>query len=467
MGVDRTRLPDVGPDPLFTLPGIVRHQLDNGLRLRTVEHHSVPVVTFSLLVDSGSGADPARQEGLAALTADMVDEGTGSLSAIAVSDAMARIGAQYDADVGADATTFTLTTLTRFASRAAMLLADLVTAPSLREHDFTRVRQLRLDRLRQLKDVPPTVAERAFLELLYGAHPYGHLSIGTEAALREFTAGDVGSFHALEYRPSRCTLVMVGAMSHDQLRALAVQSFGGWTESSESRLGIGDREPGILDQGAGIGDRGPGIAIVAREGAAQSEIRIGHLTTGRNTPDYPALLVMNSVLGGQFVSRVNLKLREEKGYTYGARTGFDWRRGPTPFALSAAVHTAATADAVTDSIAELIAIRGPRPPSTAELTLAKASLTRGYARNFETVQQVARSVSQLVLYDLPDTYFAAFVPKANAVTVEEVVDAAARHLDPARLTTLVVGDHQAVGESLRGLGEVRMIPGPSPLIPNS
>lgn len=460
MGVDRSRLPDIGPDPLFTLPAIVRHQLDNGLQLRTVEHHSVPVVTFSLIVDSGSGADPARQEGLAALTADMVDEGTGLLSAIDVSDVMARIGAQYDADVGADATTFTLTTLTRFASRAATLLADLVTAPSLRAHDFTRVRQLRLDRLRQLTDVPPTVAERAFLELLYGAHPYGHLSIGSESALRGFTLDDVDAFHAREYRPSRCTLVMVGAMSHDQLRGLAAESFGGWTESGDGRSGIGDRGSGMRDQGFEISDQGLGISIVPREGAAQSEIRIGHLVTGRNTPDYPALLVMNSVLGGQFVSRVNLKLREEKGYTYGARTGFDWRRGRSPFALAAAVHTAATADAISDSMAELSAIRGPRPPSNAELTLAKASLTRGYARNFETAQQVARSVSQLVVYDLPETYFEEFVPKTNGVTVADVVEAAARHLDPAWLTTLVVGDHQAVGESLRTLGEIRVIPNP-------
>jgi predicted Zn-dependent peptidase len=458
MLVDRSRLPDIGPDPRFTLPAIVRHQLDNGLQLRTVEHHSVPVVTFSLIVDSGSGSDPVRQEGLAALTADMVDEGTGSLSAIDVSDAMARIGAQYDADVGADTTVFTLTTLTRFASRAATLLANLVTAPSLQEQDFTRVRQLRLDRLRQLTDVPSTVAERAFLELLYGAHPYGHLSIGSEPALRGFTLDDVGSFHGLEYRPSRCTLVMVGAMSHDQLRALAVESFGGWAPSGERGPGTGDLESPIANPRSPLPDRAVGMTIVPREGAAQSEIRMGHLVTGRNTPDYPALLVMNSVLGGQFVSRVNLKLREEKGYTYGARTGFDWRRGPTPFALSAAVHTSATADAVSDSMTELAAIRGSRPPSNAELTLAKASLTRGYARNFETAQQVARAVSQLVVYDLPETYFAEFVPKANAVTVGDVVGVATRHLDPARLTTLVVGDHQVVGESLRALGEVRIIP---------
>jgi len=180
MPVDRSQLPSVGPDPPFAFPGIVHHTLPNGLRVRVVEHRSVPVITFVLQVAGGSGSDAASQEGLAAVVADMVDEGTGSLSAIEVSDALARIGAEYDLDVGADATTFALTTLTRFADRGASLLSSLVTAPSMRESDFERVRQLRVDRLRQLKDLAPAVAERAFLNLLYGTHPYGHLAIGSE-----------------------------------------------------------------------------------------------------------------------------------------------------------------------------------------------------------------------------------------------------------------------------------------------
>jgi predicted Zn-dependent peptidase len=455
MAVDRSRLPRVGPDPAFSLPEIVRHRLPNGLQLRTVEHHSVPVVTFALVVEGGSGSDSQAQEGLAGVTADMVDEGTGSLSAVDVADQMARIGAQYDLDVGADATIFSLMTLARFAGRGATLLSDLVTRPSLRESDFSRVRQLRLDRLRQVKDIPPTVAERAFLRLAYGSHPYGHLAIGSDETLRGLTLDDVASFHAVQCRPSRATLVVVGAMSHEALRQVADESFGAWLDvPGEAMLA----DPAVLTPRPEFA--GTRIAIVPRDGAAQSELRIGHLVTGRNTADYPALLVMNAVLGGQFVSRVNLKLREEKGYTYGARTGFDWRRGPTPFALSAAVHTAATADAIGDAIAELEGIRGARPPSETELELAKASLTRGFPRNFETAQQVARSVSQLVLYDLPDTYFAEFVPKANAITADQVIDAAARHLDPARLMTLVVGDHSVVGPALQSLtpGEVRVLP---------
>jgi zinc protease len=168
---------------------------------------------------------------------------------------------------------------------------------------------------------------------------------------------------------------------------------------------------------------------------------------------------MNAVLGGQFVSRLNLRLREEKGYTYSARTGFDWRKGPAPFALQASVHTRATAESIRDTLAELGAIRDSRPPSDEEMALAKASLTRGYPRNFETAPQVARSVAQLALYGLPDSYFEEFVPRVTAVERDDVVQAARRYIDPARAVTLVVGDYAAVDESLAplGLGEAQIL----------
>ena len=206
--VDRSRLPDVGPDPAFSFPEIVRHVLPNGLEVRTIEHASIPVVTILLQVERGSGADAVGKEGLAAIVADMVDEGTGALSAIDVSDAMARIGADYDVDVSPDVTSFSMTTLTRFGQRGASLLADMTTKPSLRETDFTRVRQMRLDRLKQLKDSPPAVAERAFLRLVYAQHPYGHLPIGSDAALRGISLDDIEALHAAMFRPSRATLVI-------------------------------------------------------------------------------------------------------------------------------------------------------------------------------------------------------------------------------------------------------------------
>ncbi len=444
MQVDRSRLPDVGPDPAFRFPHVIRHTLANGLDVRTIEHHTVPVVSCVLLVHGGAGADPPGEEGLAALTADMLDEGTGDLSAIDVSEGFARIGAEYDVDIGPDAVLVGLTVLSRFVERGLSLVADIVVRPSLRSSDFERVRKLRLDRLRQLKDLPPAVAERAFLRLLYDGHPYGHLPIGTEPSLMACRLERVVELHSAVFQPSRATLVLAGPFSHDRLAAIAAETFAQWVAGAPGDgWRAADTNPAHVP---------PRLAVVARPGAAQSELRIGHLSARRSTPDYPALLVMNAVLGGQFVSRINLRLREEKGYTYSARTGFDWRKGLGPFALQASVHTASTAESIRDTLAELGAIGNSRPPTDEEMTLAKASLTRSYPRHFETAPQVARSVVQLALYDLPDSYFEEFIPRVAAVGRDDVVRVAGRYIDPDRAITLVVGDYAAVSESLASLG---------------
>ena len=308
MPVNRTHLPALGPAPVFKFPVIEHRRLHNGLSIRTVEHRSVPVVTFVLLVEGGSGSDPAMSEGLAALTADMLDEGTGDLSAIQVSEALAGIGAEYDVEVGADACVLSLTTLVRFAQRGAALLADITTRPRFHEADFARVKAQRLDRLGQLKDQPAALAERGFLRLLYSDHPYGHLSIGTDPSLRRISLDDVMQFHRATYQPVRATLVIVGAMSHDELGRLGERAFGGWSAVGDPATA----DPSLVSTPT---QERPRLAVIPREGAAQSELRIGQLMARRDTPDYPALVAMNAVLGGQFVSRIMLKLREEKGFT--------------------------------------------------------------------------------------------------------------------------------------------------------
>lgn len=441
MIVDRSRLPDQGPPRSFAFPSIEKSTLPNGLGIWTVRHAQVPVVAFALLVRRGAADDPPGQEGLAALTADMLDEGSGHRSAIEMHEALARIGAQLDTDIGSDATIVAVSTLARRADRALTLLADIVARPALRDQDFDRVRQLRLHRLVQLRDAPSAVADRAFIKLLYGDRPYGHTPIGTEAALAGLTAGDVRGFHTDAVRPKLSTLIAVGDCRHDAVRLGAGEAFGAWS---------GD------GSGSEVWERAlprPGrINVVPRPGAPQSELRIGHVAVSRSTPDYHALVAANMVLGGQFVSRINLNLREDKGFTYGARTAFDFRRRPGPFVLQVSVQTSATARAVEESLGEIAAIRGTRPITPDELDLAAAALTRGYARNFETADQIARAVMQLALYELPDDYFAQFVPRIERVTTDEATLAMARSVDPARLTTLVVGDLDIVGRDLAGLG---------------
>ena len=440
MAVDRSRLPGLGPEPAFTFPEIRRRMLPNGIRVLTVEHREVPIVSALALIPSGASADPPDRPGLAAITGDLLDDGCGDLDALALHDAVARIGGQIETEVGADATLVGMTALERFAPRALALLADMVIRPRLELHEFTRVRDLRINRLMQLREVPPAIAERTFTRLLYGPHPYGHQAIGSEESLKAMSVEEVRRFHAGAYQPSQVTMIAVGDASHDQLGDLVEQAFGGWNGSAQAATGRDWTVPPLAN--------GRRFAVVHRAGAAQSELRIGHVSVPRATPDYHALLVLNLILGGQFVSRINMKLREEKGYTYGARTSFELRRGPGPFLLQASVQSEPTADAVRDAVHEIAAIRRDRPVTQQELELGRAGLTRGYPRNFETSDQMGRAAAQLALYELPDDYFTRFVPKVLALSADDITAAAARHLHPDRLLTVVVGDRDKFGDGL-------------------
>ncbi|MEO8074683.1 MAG: pitrilysin family protein [Acidobacteriota bacterium] len=453
MAVDRSRLPALGPEPPFRFPEIRRRTLPNGLAVWTVEQHAVPLISFLVLVPVGAAADPPDRPGLAAITSDMLDEGCGDLSVIELHDALGRIGGHLDAEIGSDATIVTLTSLARFAGRGAALLADMLLRPRLEARDFERVRELRLNRLTQIRDMPPALADRAFAQLLYPDHPYGHLPIGTEASLRAMALSEIGAFHRATFAPSRITVVASGDATHEELAGLVNEAFGGWVGDPSSAADP-RRLPAAPPSPSGR------IAVLHRPDAAQSELRVGHVGVSRATPDYHPLLVLNMVLGGQFVSRVNMKLREEKGYTYGARTSFDFRRGPGPFSLQASVQSEMTVDAVLDALSELRDIRGDRPVSKAELETGRAALTRGYPRNFETAEQISRGAAQLALYGLPDDYFSTFVPKVLAVTEADVTRVAMEHIDPSRLLTVIVGDRDKIGPSLPrlNLGVVTEVP---------
>ena len=349
----------------------------------------------------------------------MLDEGSGDRSAIEMHEALARLGAQFDTDIGSDATVASVTVLSRFTQTALDLLSDMVVRPAIREADFSRVRQLRLHRLTQLRDMPGAVADRAFLKLLYGAHPYGHSPIGSEASLAAMDVDDARAFHARAIRPDVSTLIAVGDCDHASMVQMASEAFADWTgtaapPSRPEKVRCRMRRDSTSCRGRGR--RSPSCAS-------------GRSSVARDTPDYHALVVANTILGGQFVSRINLNLREDKGLTYGARTAFEFRRRPGPFVLQVSVQTSGTADAIEESLGEIAGIRGSRPVTAAELELGIAALTRGYARSFETGEQIARAALQLALYDLPDDYFEQFVPRIEQVTAGGRV---ARHVAAPR-----------------------------------
>jgi zinc protease len=453
--VDRSRLPAVGPSPSVRFAAIHKDRLNNRLALWSAEHRGLPVLTFLLVLPSGSAADFEGYEGLAAITADMLDEGSGDRSAIDINAAFARIGAHLDTDVSSDATVLTVTCLARFAQQALSLMADCVVRPRLLEADFDRLRELRLTRLVQIRDMASAVADRAFMQLVYGAHPYAHMALGTEEALRQMTIDDVRAFHQRLYGPSAATLVAAGDIAAGNVREMVEDAFGSWANPGAQALSA---DAALVPPPAEPAHR---LALVNKTSAAQSEIRIGEVGLTRNTPDFHPLIVLNMILGGQFVSRINMKLRQEKGLTYGARTTFDFRRGRGPFILQTSVQSDSTAVAVQEAIGEILAIRTDRPPTEHEVEMAKAALTRGYARNFETAEQVARAMSQLMLFGLPDDYFDTFIASVSQVDTEVTRHVASIHLDPSKLATAIVADAVLVGPQLAraGLGE------PVPLLP--
>ena len=444
MAIDRSRLPFSGPEPVFVFPEIRRRRLSNGLDAWTAVHEEVPLVSVLVLVRVGAAFDPADRPGLAAITGDLLDEGCGDLDALALHETIGRLGAQLDTEVGADSTLVGLTTLERSAASSLALLAEMVSRPRLDTRDFERVRDLRLNRLLQMREMPPAVADRVFTERLYGAHPYGHLSIGSETSLRAMDPAEARRFHAKMYHPSRVTVIAVGSGSHDSLGDTIEAAFGTWQPDPDATPSV---DPAALPTPPGSSE----LVVVPRPGAPQSELRIGHVGVARTSSDYHALIALNLVLGGQFVSRINTNLRERKGYTYGARTSFEFRRGRGPFALHASVQSDATADAVREALAELRAIRDDRPVTAEELELGRAPLTRGYPRGFETADQIGRAIAQIALYDLPDDYFTTFVPTVLALTPQDLTRAAATHIDPSRLVTVVVGDRNRMG-ALEDLG---------------
>ena len=449
-GVDRSRVPRPGPVPAVRFPVVRAVRLTNGLAMRTVEHPGPPVVTFLLTMPAGSASDPAGQSGLAALTADLLDEGSDERTALELHAALDLIGARLGIEVGSDATRVSLTTLMRSAAEGLALLAEIVARPRFDEADVARVRDLRRSRLRQLRAVPGAVADRVFLETLYPAHPYGHLGIGTDDSLVGLTAAHVRQFHRDAYQLGSATLIAVGALTHDRFIDAAERAFGEVPVRSASDAVVVDL--------AGLPAPGPPFArlvLVDRPGAVQSELRVGHVAAVRRTPDYHALQVLNMVLGGQFVSRLNLSLREEKGYTYGVRTAFDCRRAPGPFAMQGSVQSDATVEAVQEVFAQMAAIGGDTPVTPTELDLARAALTRGFPRGFETASQVARGIGRLVLHGLAEDYYDRFVMQVEAVDASAVTAAATAHLHADRAVAVIVGpaDQIAPGLEVLNLGD--------------
>lgn len=439
------KLPKPKPDPKLTLPVVQHRKLANGLPVMIIEHHELPMVNMNLVIKAGSAADGSGRAGLASVTADLLDEGTKTRSALEISDALSAIGTQMSVNAGWDSSSVNMTSLTRHLPKSLDIFADVITRASFPSDEMKRILARRQTAIRQQRDNANLVANVVYSSILYGRdHPYGQPLQGDEKSLKAIGEEDVRRFYESFYRPNNATLIVVGDVKPDQIVKELDRAFADWKPGDVPKISI--PAPAARDRAT--------LYIVDRPNSAQSVINIGQVGVERATPDYFPLIVLNTMLGGQFVSRVNLNLRESKGYTYGARTAFSYRHGRGPFTASAGVFTNVTKESVAEFLKELRGIRGDIPITARELEVAKQAIIRGLPRGFETPGQMAGRLEDLVVYGLPDDYFNSYIQRVAAVTIGDVNRVAQKYLDPSKMAIVIVGDRKEIEPGLRTLTEL-------------
>ena len=448
---DRSGPPALGAARTLTLPPVTKRALSNGLPVWIVESHEVPVASVALVIKSGGSADPAGKFGLASLTAAMLDEGAGSRDALALADAVDFLGATIGSGAGFDASTVSLYTPVSRLGAALDLMADVATKPTFAANELERLRKERLTSLMQIRDNPPAIGAAAFPRLIYGdAHRYGTGLAGTSETVAALTGADLRAFHAAHYQPRNAQLIVVGDVQPEAVMAALEKSFGGWKPAATAAA---NAPADFTAPKAGART----VYLIDKPGAAQSIIRIGWAGVPRSTPDFFALQVLNTILGGSFTSRLNTNLRETHGYAYGAGSSFDMRLGPGPFVAAANVQTDKTAESLTEFFNELTGI-GTVPAE--ELEKAKSYVALGFPQEFETTRDIAAKLTEQVTYGLPDGWFDGYVAKIQAVTPTDISRAAKTYITPGTFAVVVVGDLKAIEAKVRALnlGVVHVVP---------
>ena len=428
----------------FTFPAVEQGRLSGGLPVRFIHLPGRPLVTASLTLPMGAVDEPAAFGGATVLAARSLTEGTRRRDALALVEAAERLGASLRAEAGWDATVVGIEVPAARLAAALELLAEVVREPAFPPREVERLRDQRLNDLLQAKADPARRAEEAYLATIYDpASPYARPAGGLRDTVVGIDAGVVGTAWASWAGFERIALVIGGDLVGIDLPGILEPLLGDLAPAPGAAARPAPTDAGRLDR--------PVVRVVHRAGSVQSELRVGHRGLPRRTPDFHAVSVMSAILGGLFNSRLNMKLREEKGYTYGAGAGFDLRRHAGPFTARAAVNTDATAPALADLVAELRRMQDAAP-SDAELRAARDYLVGVFPLRFETPGPVVAAVTGIVTHELPDDELDRYRPAIEAVTADDVLAAARAHLDLDRLGIVVVGDADAVAADVEALG---------------
>ena len=436
----RRTAPQPGPLSQMSLPVPSTIKLSNGLTVLLVEEHKLPVVSAHLVVLTGSDANPVKKPGLASFTAAMLTEGTNRRSALEIADDAAQIGASIGSISTTDFSSASIRLLKQNVEPGLDLLSDIGLNPKFDPAEIERIRKQRQTDILQIKDQPVRLAFGALLKQVYGPdHPYGYREIGTAESNAAITGEDMLNFWKRGYVPGNSALVLAGDLTGEEARSLAEKYFGSWKGGASRHA-----PPPVETKTSKM------IYIVDKPAAPQTYVVAGGLGVPRSSPDYVPIEVMNKALGGLFSSRINMNLREEHGYTYGAFSLFFYRRGPGIFGAGGAIRTDATAPAVGEILKELERIH-TAPLTADELKLAKDAFSLSLAGLFETSERTAGTIGTLFTYELPLDYYGQLPEKINAVNSADVQRVATEYIHPDSSIVIAVGDRAKIEPELKKL----------------
>ncbi len=440
--------PTPGTPRPYEFPPFERSHLANGMTVITVHLEGRGLVSATLLLRNGAVTEPPEHGGATVLAARALSEGTDRYDAVALTEAAERLGASLHAEANWDAFSAGVDVPASRLAPALELLAEMAGRPAFPAREVERLRDERLNDLLQARADPRRRVEEAFAATIYsGASPYHRPAGGRRETVLELDPDRLRSAYERGFDPAAMTLIVGGDLTGLDVPRIADDLFGAWAPAAGA---LAADLPAIR---AGISERL--VRVVHRPGAVQTEIRIGHVGLPRRIPDFHAVSVTATILGGLFNSRLNMKLREEKGYTYGSGASFDLRRAPGPFVARAAVNTTVTVPAILDMLGELARMRTD-PVTDAELRAARDFLIGVFPLRFETPGPVVGALAGLVTHELPDDELARYRPSIEAVTAEDVHRAAVEHIRPDEAAIVLVGDSEAFGPDLEGasLGRV-------------
>jgi zinc protease len=450
--VDRSRLPSPGPAPDVKFPTIQRATLSNGVKIMLAERHSIPVVNFSLVLDAGYAADQYATPGTAKLAMAMLDEGTKRRTSLQISEELAQLGADLNSSANLDVAVVSLSSLKTNLDASLDIFADVILNPSFPEADFKRLQKQQLDGIEQEKVDPVAMAFRVFPRFLYGqGHAYGNplTGSGTEATVSKLSRAEMEKFHQTWFKANNAILVVVGDTTLAEIKPKLEAFFKDWKEGSIPKKNVST----VAQQSKSM------VYLMDRPGSQQSLLFAGNVAPPKANPDEVAIETLNNILGGTFTSRINMNLREDKHWSYGAGSVLAGARGQRPFFAYTSVQTDKTKESMAEINKELREVLDKRPVTDEEVGKNKNNEILELPGTWETAQSVGTSMSNLIRYGLPDDYYQTYPEKIRQLTTAQVKAAAQKLLFPDHLVWVVIGDRTKVESGIRelGLGQIRLI----------